>query len=153
MYKQIVVPLDGSDTAEQALAHAQALAQRCDASLLLLRAVIGSTRAVSESATPLAPELSLSVARRRQRTAAAAAERYLEGVAQRIGDGDLHVTTRVASGPPEAAILEAIEAEPASLICMASHGRGGLARLLHGSVADTVIQDTTVPVLIVPVAD
>jgi nucleotide-binding universal stress UspA family protein len=59
------------------------------------------------------------------------------------------VVKRPLADDPAAAILEAAAAFNAKLIVMATHGRTGISRVLHGSVADQVIHGTDVPVLVV----
>jgi nucleotide-binding universal stress UspA family protein len=59
------------------------------------------------------------------------------------------VETRTAVDPsPGAAILYGAVAAKCDLIALATHGRGGLARLLLGSVADKVVRGAAVPVLV-----
>ncbi len=138
---RILVPLDGSELSTRALAHAIALARAGGASLALLRAVAG---AVAALALPLDGYYLES-----DQTAEAQATAELQAVADTI-DG-LDVETLVMTGRPEPVIGEA--AESADLIVMASHGRGGLARLALGSVADGVIRHAGRPVMIVPCRD
>jgi nucleotide-binding universal stress UspA family protein len=74
---------------------------------------------------------------------------YLEEAAERLRGRSLRVQTRVAFGRPAAhAILEEAGAQPGTLIALATHGRGGVARLLLGSVADKVLRGASVPVLL-----
>jgi CBS domain-containing protein len=85
----------------------------------------------------------------RQR-AQAEAERYLKEVAQRLRAQDLRVETRVAADlSPAAAILGDAADHGIDVIAMAPHGRGALARLFIGSVADKVVRAATVPVLVI----
>jgi nucleotide-binding universal stress UspA family protein len=55
----------------------------------------------------------------------------------------------VGYGPAAPTIVEAAEAEQVSLIVMSSHGRGGLGRMIFGSVAESVLRGTRTPILIV----
>lgn len=78
------------------------------------------------------------------------AERYLATVAARIaGNGAAPVNSRVLMGEPADALLALSREEPNTLFVMSSHGRGGVGRLIFGSVSDQVIRGATVPVLIV----
>jgi nucleotide-binding universal stress UspA family protein len=75
------------------------------------------------------------------------AEGYLEGMAQRLRGRGHQVQTRIAiEEQPALAILQEAVA-PIDLVALQTHGRGGLARLLLGSVADKVIRGASVPVL------
>jgi nucleotide-binding universal stress UspA family protein len=77
------------------------------------------------------------------------AEQHLASLAERLSARGLHVTTQVRTHhSPAQAILEAAAERHAALICMASHGRGPLGRVLLGSVTDKVIRGAPVPVLV-----
>jgi nucleotide-binding universal stress UspA family protein len=76
------------------------------------------------------------------------ATEYLTKVAQRLQGDGLKVQTRVAvEEQPGVAILDAGKA-PIDLIAIETHGRGGLSRLLLGSVADKVIRGSKLPILV-----
>ena len=77
------------------------------------------------------------------------AKQYLERVAERLRAEDVVVSTRVIiADHPASAILNDAREHGADLIMMATHGRGGLARLLIGSVADKVLRGADSPVLL-----
>ena len=133
--KVILVPLDGSTLAEQALAPAMAC-MREGGRLLLMRAAeeLGSA---------------LRDATARQVAAVIEAQEYLERVAARIrGTGSQGVETMVWYGSPVDAIADAARHGKADLIVMSSHGRSGLRRLMLGSVAESVLRATSVPILV-----
>jgi nucleotide-binding universal stress UspA family protein len=67
----------------------------------------------------------------------------------RPADPRLEVRHRLAEGDPAEEILRAAEEEGADLIVMGTHGRGGLSRLLMGSVAEAVMRKALCPVLTV----
>ena len=135
MLHTILVPLDGSTVAEQALPVAVRLAKQTNVKVLLLRAVpFASTD--YEIAAPLHVK---------EKEAAT----YLQSIQERlIGDG-LFVSTSVLRSDPVRAILFTAQTHHSDLIVLATHGRSGLGRLLLGSVADQVLQQTTGPVLLV----
>jgi len=127
----ILIPLDGSTLAEQVLVPALELAGLMEARCSLLRVV--ESRSPVDNGSPGEP--------------AEKAQAYLEGVASRIREQGLQVRTRVVVARHSAeAILE--EAQASKLIALATHGRGGLKRLLLGSVADKLIRGATAPVLV-----
>jgi nucleotide-binding universal stress UspA family protein len=133
--RRILVPLDGSRQAEAALDAAVQFA-RDGAVLVLLRAV--------EAPTQLGADPTEAQAR-----AVREAEGYLEAAAARArGFGAGEVETSVWYGPPVEAIAEAAKFREADLIVMSTHGRSGLARLLLGSVAESVLRSATLPVLL-----
>jgi nucleotide-binding universal stress UspA family protein len=63
--------------------------------------------------------------------------------------GVVEVDASAWYGPPVEAIVEAARYRDADLIVMSSHGRSGIARLVMGSVTETVLRATTVPVLVI----
>jgi len=120
----VLIPLDGSPLAEQVLGPALELAHLMEAGCCLLRVAGGL------------PE-------------AAKAEGYLNGVATRLRGQGLQVRTRVlVAQHPAEAILEEAAAQTSSLIALATHGRGGLNRLLLGGVADQLVRAAASPVLV-----
>jgi len=135
--KTILVPLDGSTLAEAALPPAIDLARERGARLILLRAT-------EAHGSPLADPAEAQV------TAVRGAEAYLAGVRTRIHAAELPaVDTSVWYGPPADAIVEAARFRSVDLIVMSSHGRSGLGRLVLGSVAETVLRATAVPILLI----
>jgi nucleotide-binding universal stress UspA family protein len=134
---KILVPLDGSMLAEAALSAACGFAERDGAMISLLRAAEAMTLPGGDTVDA-------------QVTAIREAEEYLALVVRRLEDkGVRRVETHVWYGPPAAAIVEAAAAQKADLIVMSTHGRSGLGRLVLGSVAESVLRGTTVPILIV----
>jgi len=78
------------------------------------------------------------------------AEEYLAAAVRRLEDrGFRRVETHVWYGPAAAAIVEAATVQKADMIVMSTHGRTGLGRMILGSVAESVLRGTTVPILIV----
>jgi len=141
MIHHILVPLDGSALAEQALAHAVALGTSMDAEYTLLQAiepVAGEYGVELYAAEPGEPAFT------HLRTAA---QTYLEHVAARLRAESLRVRTVVVVGPPARAILEYAHSQ-VDLIAMATHGHSGIANLLVGGVADKVLRGASVPVLV-----
>ncbi len=133
MMQTLLVPLDGSAEAEQALPVAERLAQPSRAQLILLRAVPAHHRFAPHATSAEIDE----------------AERYLAELQARI-DGSVPTSTTTFCGDPDDAIVEEIGLRDVDLVIMATHARKGLPRLLHGSVAAAVVARATVPVLVVP---
>jgi nucleotide-binding universal stress UspA family protein len=73
----------------------------------------------------------------------------LQAAAQGLGSANIAVQTRTLTGDPATGIVEAAANGGASMIVMASHGRGALGRLIHGAVADHVARQATVPVMVI----
>jgi nucleotide-binding universal stress UspA family protein len=144
MFKKILVPLDGSALAEQALAPAAGIAQKFGGSLVLLRVV------TPERALPGFPYLaarSSAAPAILGRPLVAEAEAYLASVRLPAG---VPCRTRVLTGAAPEMIISAATEEAVNLIVMSTHGRAGITRLLYGSVAEAVLRGATVPVLLVP---
>jgi nucleotide-binding universal stress UspA family protein len=132
--RTILVPLDGSPLAEQALPPACRLARQTGASLVLLRAAPHSPHA-SGDASPL-------------RVTVRDAEAYLRPLQQGLVQQGFTVRTRAFKTDPVGAILFAAKMYGADLIAMSTHGRSGLRRLLLGSVAEQVLHRSPLPVLL-----
>ena len=77
------------------------------------------------------------------------AKRYLSEIERRLSKKGLRVRTRTAFGLPADEILAAAKATGADLIAMAIRGRSGLGRALFGSVAESVLRASPVPVLLI----
>jgi nucleotide-binding universal stress UspA family protein len=145
--RRVLIPLDGSDVAEQVMRPATELGGLMQAEYLLLRVVepliVPDRRLGGNAVAGWNPELA--------QAAAAGAERYLEGAAGRLRARGQTVQVRVVvNRPAPVTILEEARAGASDLIALATHGRGGAARLLLGSVADKVIRGADGPVLVVP---
>jgi nucleotide-binding universal stress UspA family protein len=134
---KILVPLDGSTFAEAALRKALDLAGDEGATISLLRAAEAYPRL---GADPVDAQV----------RAILEAEEYLAAVVRRLKiRGRTRIETHVWYGPAAAAIVEAAATQKADLIMMSTHGRSGLGRLILGSVTESVLRGTTVPILIV----
>jgi nucleotide-binding universal stress UspA family protein len=137
---RIMVPLDGSDLAAEALAPAAELAGRLGAELVLVSVIQPPTYAYAEGYAYLALDPA-------EELAAAAGE--LEAIAERLRGDGLTVSVRTAAGFATTTIAELAHEAGIDLIVMATHGRGGLARLVLGSVATGTLQRAGLPVLLV----
>lgn len=146
MFKKILVTLDGSELAERALEPALQLAKDFNGEIILLRVpVIEAQVAVPYGiGMPYEPDI-----RRSQDEA----DSYLYGVQMKLLGSGVNVRTEVVSGAPADVILDVSEAERIDLIVMSTHGRSGLSRLFYGSVAESVLRGSYVPVLLIPVKD
>lgn len=142
--RRILIPLDGSETAEEILTHAVALGETSGAEYHLLR-VVEPLLLTGYSPITYAADLPDRITQQQ----AAEAQEYLAGVAQRLQPLMARVVPHVVIAPqPAAAILKTARDYAIDLIALATHGRGGLSRLLIGSTADKVMRAATVPVLV-----
>jgi nucleotide-binding universal stress UspA family protein len=150
--RRVLIPLDGSELAEQVLERALALGAATQAEYTLLRVVKQMTPASYDPASGRVSGLRESLLKqlqamdRQQRTEA---QNYLEHLAERLRARSLTAQTRVVSHEqPAAAILDDAQKSAVDLIALATQGRGGLKRMLMGSVADKVVRGATKPVLV-----
>jgi nucleotide-binding universal stress UspA family protein len=139
---RILVPLDGSPFAEQALEPATALAVLLNANIVLLRVVPWPPAVAAASGVDTA------LPRQREQQIAEA-QAYLVDVARPVEKSIPVVRIRAAAGAPALVIADAAQEERADFIAMATHGRTGLARVVMGSVATSTLRHARVPVLFV----
>jgi nucleotide-binding universal stress UspA family protein len=136
MYTRMLVPLDGSETAEKVLPYARALARGLKIPVELL-AVIEIGRYTSGERARYLDTLTDAAIRRNQE--------YLQRVAKTFKDAGAEWTVE-GGRPAEAIIVKAAE-NKGTLITMATHGRSGLTRWLLGSVAEKVMRGASNPTL------
>jgi nucleotide-binding universal stress UspA family protein len=141
---RILVPLDGSRLAEKALPLAQALAAEWNAALWLVRVVPDSVASQPAGMTMMEVE---ATQYDDDTDDARAARTYLDRISRDL-PGD--VQRRVVFGPAADALAAAVEEWSITAIVMTSHGRTGLARVLLGSVADTLIHRLHYPIVVIP---
>jgi nucleotide-binding universal stress UspA family protein len=141
MYKKILIPLDGSETTENVLPYARALAKRLGIPVELL-AVVDFTemaRSVSAADGLFLDRLANDEARR--------SGVYLAGISQSFSG--IAARCLVKQGRAADIIVEIAAAEKDTLIMMATHGRSGLNRFFLGSVTEKVLRATSSPLLVV----
>jgi len=143
MSDRILVPLDGSPLAEQALGCAITLARALPAEIVLLRAV-----SIPPDTEVVLNSVGLEVATLREQVEEEASS-YLREVASELEDAHLVVRQVVRHGPPSEAIVDYAAEPDIRQIVMTTHGRTGISRWTHGSVAERVLQSASVPVLMV----
>jgi nucleotide-binding universal stress UspA family protein len=139
-FKKIVVPLDGSVLAEQVLPRVLTLARIEGAEVSLVQVLIPQSYSRKEISDPELPWWEKDVA---------VAQAYLFRVSSRLRRSGLIVTTDIIIGEnPAQAIADFASREKANLIAIATHGRGGLARMLRGSVADAIMHSGKMSMLV-----
>jgi prephenate dehydratase/nucleotide-binding universal stress UspA family protein len=143
MYRKILVPLDGSDFAEFALAPALSLAEKGDGTIYLVTVV--------PNFPPISPAEETEGSTRgwfeEERVRAGT---YLDDVKERLAAASPAATvhTKVLSGGPAHAIENRVEETGMDLIVMTTHGRGPLERMWLGSVADGLVRSAPCPILL-----
>ena len=140
MYRRILLTLDGSSLAEQALPNAVAQAKHFQAELILLKVNL---------ITKEKPALYREAIEKAEELVRISAIEYLERVAAGIQDSGIEVETVVIDGVSHEAIIHFAEENAIDLIVMSSRGQSGFNRWIMGSVADRVIRGTHIPVLLI----
>lgn len=142
MYRFIIVPLDGSVTAESALSPALSLAK---ALALPIELVTVQPPLLQPGGEPTG-----AVWASWEEAAVKRIDSYLASAQQRVADAaGVEVTTRVLHGPVESALETFLSARSGDLVVMTTHGRGRFMRAWLGSVASHVVRHCSVPVLLV----
>lgn len=143
----ILVPLDGSSLAEQALSCAVPLCQVLPAEIVLLRAVWISPKA------RLASDRADAGVNETVRELVSQADDYLQGMARSLRETHLDVRCAVRHGPPAKTIVDYAAQADVQQIVMATRSYGAPRRWTRGSVAERVVQAAQAPVLLVRCSD
>jgi nucleotide-binding universal stress UspA family protein len=140
--RRILVALDGSKVAERVLPYALTFARAFQSAVLLL-----SVPEIPE-ATKFGAVVDWVETMRIE--AEIEAWKYLDSILATVHDDCPDIRTLVTGSRPATAIVDVAAAEGADLIMLATHGRGGLDRLWMGSVAERVVQQTQLPIFLLP---
>lgn len=141
MYKKLLVPLDGSKTAENVLPYARALAGVLKVPVELLE-VVDISVITQRAAADEARYLGVLIAEGER-----SGRDYLKEIAATFSEIEAQCT--VARGRPGEVIVECAAVDKNTLITMATHGRSGVNRWLMGSVAEKVLRGTSNPLFLV----
>jgi nucleotide-binding universal stress UspA family protein len=135
MFNRILIPLDGSSLAEQALGPGAAIARASGAAVDVVSVYEPIVRDMQQE--PL------------DRSVREETRRYIEGIADELSSGaGVSATHATFEGDAIGRIANRAREIDADLIVMTSHGRTGLSRMWLGSVADGLIRHSNVPVLL-----
>ena len=150
---RIIVPLDGSEFAEEALEHAAALAGPRRLKVILARVTpsLGEYRRYMQY-TMIDASTSVYTGPYEEwsRETDADAMSYLRDVGERFAaQNGVTVEEKLLKGSPADAIVGLVREEPDSLVVMTSHGRSGVGRWLLGSVADRIVRYSGGPTLVI----
>lgn len=136
MFRKLLLPLDRSSLAEQAIGHAASIARESGAAIDIV---------LVHEPFPFAGYADLPW---EGDAAATAEQKYVEAVADELRSGaQVTATCSVLRGAPAEMIIRRAREVGADLIVMTSHGRTGLSRSWLGSVADAVMRKSSIPVL------
>lgn len=141
MYRKILVPLDGSKVAEGVLPHAKALAYSEGAELILL--TVGANPALDFAFSD--PGIARSAVIEQEERS----KKYMDGIENDLREAGFKTSTVLRVGSIAETILGAAEELGVDCIAMSTHGRTGPARWLLGSIAERVVHNSKVPVLLI----
>jgi nucleotide-binding universal stress UspA family protein len=140
VYKRALVPLDGSPVAETIVPFILEIAGPLDMEVILLRVI--------QPIAPVVIEGSRHIEVEDVETRRVDAEEYLAPLAVELRGKGVRVTSQVRRGVPAPEIVAAAREAGADLIAMTTHGRGGLGRIIFGSVAQDVLRHAEIPVFL-----
>ncbi len=139
-FRRIIVPLDGSTLAEQILRPVMTLAKLEDAEIMLLYVLKPEDPSKKQTSDYRVAWWDKDVA---------SARAYLFPIAERLRRDGMRVSSDVVIGDNVGEEITAYAGrEKAELIAIATHGRGGLSRILRGSVADAVTRLARMSILV-----
>jgi len=148
MFERVLVCLDGSKLAEQILPYATEQALRFNSKLTLLR-VMTMPSSVYMGSAGTSPRIGdiMEEEVQRQETEIKA---YLDGVAKPLLEKGIDLDCVILRPSPTGhAIVSYARDNAIDLICIATHGHSGLGRVVFGSVADHVLRESGLPILVI----
>ena len=142
MYHNVLVPTDGSDRMAEVIERAVDIARKYDAGMHAL--YVANTGAIGA--------LDVEDHERIDKLLEERGQSAVEEVESAATEAGVEATTAIQRGTPHQRITQYVENhDDVDLIVMGTHGRSGLRHIMLGSVAESVMRHTTVPVLLVRV--
>jgi nucleotide-binding universal stress UspA family protein len=151
VYKTIILPLDGSELAEQAIPHAGTLARALNARIVLARAY-NPLQDLSRGAAALQEEgaTARELVAETERIVRAEAHDYLAAIRERLQKEGLDVQQEELKGAPVPSLVELVSRTEDPMVVMTTRGRSGLKRLVLGSVAYGLVHALEIPIHLIP---
>jgi len=154
MYKKILVPLDGSELSEGILSDVITIAKGCEVPEVVLLTV---TEALDKSITEVIDakvsmdlDQAYEIATEKGQAYLDEIVNYLKKIAKILKQNGITTIIEILSGKTAEEILKYSKDNEVDLIVMSTHGRSGFSSVVFGSVAEKVIKQSQVPVLIKP---
>ncbi len=141
MFNKILVPLDSSNLAEQALEPAITLARKTGGELILLSASNVQQLVIADPIGHGMIEMDVAQTHGQKNLSA-----YLDKIQHKVPT-NIPVETKIIEGDAASAIVDTVVNENVDLIVMSTHGRSGLSRWVMGSVTERVFRHAPCPVL------
>jgi nucleotide-binding universal stress UspA family protein len=143
MFDTILICLDGSELSEQSLPYAIEQAVKFQSHIVLLNVVENLIAGTADNKITTS-DLDELMKREREKS-----EKYLKDVSMNLDKRGIHTSAVITEGSAGEAIVEYAKENKVDLICLATHGRSGLERVVLGSVAEYVIRNSKKPILII----
>lgn len=142
-FSRILIPLDGSSLGAAALPYAEELARKMKAEIKLLHIPLPSYRLTG------AGELDFSFPEQLIEDMRKAASDYLSQMSAEVKGKGIAVSAEIIEGVADEMIPDYAKEKGVDLVAMSTHGRGGLSRLVFGSVMDKVLHSLEIPILVI----
>ena len=137
--KTILAPTDFSEPAQKALDYAVELAEKLGAKVHVIHAFELPLVGFPDGTMTITAEMATRIT--------VAAQKSLDEVVARYKGRSVEILTSLVQGDPREMVVETARKVGADLIVMGTHGRRGIARALVGSVAESVVRTSSIPVL------
>ena len=141
MFRNIIVPVDGSEPSQSAVAFAVRMAVEDGAKITFAHAVEVTKIIGMTSASSIGPRFALDASLE-------AGKEVLAEAQTQAKDAKIDAATELLEGDCVSSLLELAKRIQADLIVVGSHGRGGISRALLGSVAEGILGRSLIPVLV-----
>ena len=156
MFKRVLVPLDGSRTSSKSIPYAIEIAKSFSAETLLLQ-VVPYTPLVTPAdpmggsvmASPTATKIIMETAKEEEKRKMIRAQRYLRRKLKEVKSHGIEGNYFTMLGEPAKMIIKFCQEKSIDLVVMTTSGKSGLKRAFLGSVADYVIREPGIPVLVI----
>lgn len=139
--RQLLVPIDFTETSDRALDYAIELARKFEAKVMVMHAYQIPVYGFPDSAYITAADVATQISN--------AAQQKLDSIVEARKGSGVEVLAMLRDGVPWEEINTVAAEVHADLVIIGTHGRRGLARALLGSVAENVIRTATLPVLVI----
>ena len=142
MYKRILIPLDGSTSAETVFPQIQPFIQAFDPEIILLQVLLEPHEEFAVPTSPLTPHKSVRKSQNKAKT-------YLKKACAKLEKDGMRATYLIREGGIPETILEVADIMQADLIAMSTHGHSRTHLFLLGSVTYKVVRHSSLPVLVI----
>ena len=144
MFEKILVCLDGSELAEQILPYITEQAKKFKSKVILIQAVAKPSSVISGTGPVTGPALQDQIKAEEDK-----ATKYLSRIATKLQGEEIAAEYATVEGAPGHEIVEYARENEVNLIAIATHGHSGIKRAILGSIADYVIRESHLPMLVI----